>query len=251
MFTSVARGTTRRSAPMREKLRAMPSRNAQPATKLAKPMPTPSITATPRKIARSRRRPTFCAAKRISSQRSCRRRDIAFSGRMTLVSQENVPGLVDLHAEVMGPARLRIDSFAEAAVRVGDLVRARGRLEPEDIERLLPRHAQASVAAAFRRAREAPLGAPMLEPRARLLQIGAQHGDRLPHQLRIRRPARTREAAGCAAEIPWAARKVAPRDIEWAKQHAPARRACTNTGSMNAASIIADVHRPLATSHAK
>jgi len=64
---------------MREKLRAMPSRSAQPATKLAKPMPTPSITATPRKIARSRRRPTFCAAKRISSQRSCRRRDIAFS----------------------------------------------------------------------------------------------------------------------------------------------------------------------------
>jgi len=37
----------------RRRLRAMPSRNAQPATKLAKPMPTPSITATPRKIARS------------------------------------------------------------------------------------------------------------------------------------------------------------------------------------------------------
>src|SRR6516225_3533821 len=209
MFTSVARGTTRRSAPMREKLRAMP---------------TPSITATPRKIARSRRRPTFCAAKRISSQRSCRRRDIAFSGRMTLVSQENVPGLVDLHAEVMGPPGVRIDSFAEAAVRVGDLVCARGRLEPEDIERLLPRHAQASVAAAFRRAREAPLGELLLELRSRLLQISAQHGDRLPHQLRIRRPARAREAAGCAAEIPRTARKVAPRDIERTEQHAPARR---------------------------
>ena len=73
IFTSVARGTTTRSAPMREKLVAMPSRNAQPATKLAKAMPTPSITAALRKTARSRRRPTFCAANRISSQRSCRR----------------------------------------------------------------------------------------------------------------------------------------------------------------------------------
>src|SRR5499427_10632612 len=168
MFTSVARGTTRRSAPMREKLRAMPSRNAQPATKLAKPMPTPSITATPRKIARSRRRPTFCAAKRISSQRSCRRRDIAFSGRMTLFSQENVPGLVDLHAQVMGPADLRIDSLAEAAMRIGDLLRARDRLESEDVERLLSRHAQPPVAAPFRRrAGEGPLGGLMHELRSR------------------------------------------------------------------------------------
>src|SRR5262249_52747411 len=159
------------------KLRAMPSRNAQPATKLAKPMPTPSITATPRRIARSRRRPTFCAARRISSQRSCRRRDISFSGRMTLFSQENVPGLVDLHAQVMGPADVGIDSLAEAAVRVGDLVCARGRREPEDVERFLPRHAQVPVAAPFRRAREARLGAPMLELRSRLLEIGAQHGD--------------------------------------------------------------------------
>src|SRR5262249_18016515 len=158
--------------PMREKLRAIPSRNAQPATKLAKPMPTPSITATPRKIARSRRRPTFCAAKRISSQRSCRRRDIAFSGRMTLFSQENVPGLVDLHAQVMGPADLRIDSLAEAAVRVGDLRRARGRLESENVERLLPRHAQPPVAAPFRRAREPALGELVLELRSRLLEIG-------------------------------------------------------------------------------
>ena len=54
---------------MREKLWLIPARNAQPATKLAKPMPTPSITATPRKIARNRRRPRFCAANRISSQR--------------------------------------------------------------------------------------------------------------------------------------------------------------------------------------
>src|SRR5262245_37406165 len=173
MFTSVARGTTTKSAPMREKLRAMPSRNAQPATKLAKPMPTPSITAMPRKIARSRRRPTFCAAKRISSQRSCRRRDIAFSGRMTLVSQENVPGLVDLHAQIRGPADVRIESLAEAAVRLGDLPCARGRLEPQHVERLLPRHAQAPVAAPFRHAREASLGAPMLELRSRLLQISA------------------------------------------------------------------------------
>src|SRR5262249_45326743 len=164
MFTSVARGTTTKSAPMREKLRAIPSRNAQPATKLAKPMPTPSITATPRKIARSRRRPTFCAAKRISSQRSCRRRDIAFSGRMTLFSQENVPGLVDLHAQVMGPADLRIDSRSEAAVRVGNLLCARARLEPEDIERLLSRHAQPPVAAPFqRRVARAPLGGLMLQ----------------------------------------------------------------------------------------
>ena len=59
---------------MREKLCAMPCHSAQPATKLAKAMPTPSITAAPRSIARRRRRPTFCAAKRISSQRS--RRDI-------------------------------------------------------------------------------------------------------------------------------------------------------------------------------
>src|SRR5215831_3686621 len=169
MFTSVARGTTTRSAPMREKLRAMPSRNAQPATKLAKPMPTPSITATPRKIARSRRWPTFCAAKRISSQRSCRRRDIAFSGRTTLLSQENVPGLVDLHGEVMSPADLRIESLSEAAVRVGNLLCARGRLEPEDIERLLPRHAHAPVTAPFHRVREPPLGGLMLELRSRLL----------------------------------------------------------------------------------
>ena len=56
---------------------------------------------------------------------------------MTLVSQENVPGLVDLHAQVMGPAGVGIDALAEAAVRVGDLVCARGRLESEDIERLL------------------------------------------------------------------------------------------------------------------
>ena len=34
---------------MRAKLVAMPSRSAQPATKLAKPMPTPSITAAPKK----------------------------------------------------------------------------------------------------------------------------------------------------------------------------------------------------------
>src|SRR5262249_2174955 len=157
--------------------------------KLAKPMPTPSITATPRKIARSRRRPTFCAAKRISSQRSCRRRNIAFSGRMTLLSQENVPGLVDLHAQVMGPADVRIESLAAAAVRAGALPRARGRLEPQHVERLLPRHARPPVAAPYRRVREAPLGAPMLELRSRVLQIRAQHGDRLPHQLRIRRRA--------------------------------------------------------------
>src|SRR6516162_3696076 len=187
MFTSVARGTTTKSAPMRAKLRAMPSRSAQPATKLAKPMPTPSITATPRKIARSRRRPTFCAAKRISSQRSCRRRDIAFSGRMTLLSQENVPGLVDLHAQVMGPADLRIETLAKAAVRLGNLPCACGRLEPQHVERLLSRHAQAPVAAPFRRrAGEAPLGAPMLEMRSRLLEISSQHGDCPPHQLRIR-----------------------------------------------------------------
>src|SRR5260370_7540264 len=88
----------------------------------------------------------------------------------------------------MGSADVRIDSLAEAAVCVGDLVCARGRLEPEDIERLLPRHAQASVAASFRRAREAPLGTPMLELRSRLLQIRAQHSDRLPHPLPIRPP---------------------------------------------------------------
>src|SRR5262249_1206396 len=192
MFTSVARGTTTKSAPMREKLRAMPSRSAQPATKLAKPMPTPSITATPRKIARSRRRPTFCAAKRISSQRSCRCRDIAFSRPMTLLSQANVPGLVDLHAQVMGPTDVRIESLAEAAVCIGDFPCARGRLEPQHVERLLPRHARPPVAAPYRRVREAPLGGVMLEPRSRLLQIRAQHGDRLPHQFRIRRRARAR-----------------------------------------------------------
>jgi hypothetical protein len=72
IFTKVARGTTSRSAPIREKLCVMPCHSAQPATKLAKPMPTPSMTAAPRKIARRRRRPTFCAANRISSQRSFR-----------------------------------------------------------------------------------------------------------------------------------------------------------------------------------
>src|SRR5262249_40377849 len=156
----------------------------QPATKLAKPMPTPSITATPRKIARSRRRPTFCAANRISSQRSCRRRDIAFSERMGLLSQENVPGLVDLHAQVMGPADLRIDSFARGAGRVGVFPGPRARLAPEDIGGLPPRQARASVIAPFpRRAREARLGGLVLELRSRLLQISPQHGDRLPDQL--------------------------------------------------------------------
>src|SRR6266849_10362720 len=122
----------------------------------------------------------------------------------------------------MGSTDVRIDSLAEAAVRVGDLVCARGRLESEDIERLLPRHAQAPVAAPFGRAREAPLGGPMLELRSRLLQIRAQHGDRLPHQLWIRRPARAREAAGCAAEISWVGRKFAARGVERTEQHAPA-----------------------------
>jgi len=92
---------------------------------------------------------------------------------MTLVSQENVPGLVDLHAQIRGPADVRIESLAEAAVRLGDLPCARGRLEPQHVERLLPRHAQAPVAAPFRHAREASLGAPMLELRSRLLQISA------------------------------------------------------------------------------
>jgi hypothetical protein len=92
MFTKVARGTTTRSAPMRAKLTAMPSRSAQPATKLAKPMPTPSITATPRKIARSRRRPTFCAASRISSQRSCRRRAISLPGLLIDCSDQETGG---------------------------------------------------------------------------------------------------------------------------------------------------------------
>ena len=77
MFTRVVRGTMTRSAPMREKLVAIPSCSAQPAMKLAKPMPTPSITASPRNIARSRRRPTFCAANRISSKRSCQRRTVS------------------------------------------------------------------------------------------------------------------------------------------------------------------------------
>ena len=105
MFTKVARGTTTRSAPMRAKLTAMPSRSAQPATKLAKPMPTPSMTATPSRIARSWRRATFWAANRISSQRSCRRCAIALS--MGLFSQENVPGLIDLRAEILRAAELR------------------------------------------------------------------------------------------------------------------------------------------------
>src|SRR5499433_2323124 len=112
MFTSVARGTTRRSAPMREKLRAMPSRSAQPATKLAKPIPTPSITATPRKIARSGRRPTFCAARRMSSQRSCQRPAIQ------LLSEQNLAGLIDLHAEVMRAAGSRVDDLHQPAMRV-------------------------------------------------------------------------------------------------------------------------------------
>src|SRR5262249_18845364 len=202
MFTSVARGTTTRSAPMREKLRAMPSRNAQPATKLAKPMPTPSITATPRKIARSRRRPTFCAANRISSQRSCRRRDISFSGRMSLWPQETVLGLVHLHAQLMGPADLRIDSRSEAAVRVGNLLCARARLEPKDIERLLPRHAQAPVAAPFRRVREPRLRGRVPARRAPLLPISPHDGGCLPPPPPIPLLARPHGAADCAAEIP-------------------------------------------------
>src|SRR5262249_56221641 len=80
--------------------------------------------------------------------------------------------------------------------------------------RFVSRHAQAPVAAPFRRAREAPLGGLMLELRSRLLEISSQHGDGLPHQLRIRRRARTREAAGRAAEIPWVGREVAPRGAE-------------------------------------
>src|SRR5262245_65137476 len=113
----------------------------------------------------------------------------------------------------MGPADVRIDALAETTMRVGDLRCARARLEPENVERLLSRHAQAPVAAPFRRAREAPLGGLMLELRSRLLEISSQHGDGLPHQLRIRRRARTREAAGRAAEIPWAGREVGPRGV--------------------------------------
>src|SRR5262249_18106074 len=114
----------------------------------------------------------------------------------------------------MGPADVRIEPLAEAAVCVGDFLRARGWLEPQHVERLLPRHAQAAVAAPYRRVGEAPLGRLMLELCSRLLQIRAQHGDRLPHQLRIRRRARAREAAACAAEILWVGRKVAARAIE-------------------------------------
>jgi hypothetical protein len=58
-----------------------PRPQGQPATKLAKPIPTLIITAIPRNIARARRRPTFCAASRRKSQRPCRRVAILRCGR--------------------------------------------------------------------------------------------------------------------------------------------------------------------------
>ena len=113
---------------MREKLCVMPCHSAQPATKLANAMPTPSITAAPRNIARRRRRPTFCAAKRISSQRSCR--DIRLLGEWTLFSEENVFGFVDLHAQVGRPAALRIDELPEPAIGAADILRVGTRGKP-------------------------------------------------------------------------------------------------------------------------
>ena len=59
MLTSVPTGTTTRSAPIREKLVAMPSRSAQPVTKAAKPTPTAIVIERPRNSVRTRRLPTF------------------------------------------------------------------------------------------------------------------------------------------------------------------------------------------------
>jgi len=68
ILTSVPRGTATKSAPIRENAVVIPALSAQPATKLANPMPTPTMTASARRTARNRRRPTFCAANLSNSQ---------------------------------------------------------------------------------------------------------------------------------------------------------------------------------------
>jgi hypothetical protein len=72
---------------MREKLVRMPSRNDQPRTAPEKPTPTEIITARPRKMLRSSRRPTFCAASRSSRKRARDRKD-----RVTLAARKSGPG---------------------------------------------------------------------------------------------------------------------------------------------------------------
>src|SRR5262249_30111620 len=144
MCTSVARGTTRRSAPIREKLCAMPCHRAHPATKLAKPTPT---------RASQRRRETSHAT--FGGRRSVRPTGSAASdpvatssprAESSLVPEKNIPGLVYLHAQVRRAAELRIEELSEAAICDVDLLRARRRCKPQHGERLLPRHARPAVA---------------------------------------------------------------------------------------------------------
>ena len=104
-----------------------------------------------------------------------------------------------------------------------DLLRARLRGKPEHVERLLARHARAAVAAPLHGGpRHA--GRLLLELRSRLLHIGAQHRDGLPHQLRIHRLARVREGVSRTAKMLRAGCKGRPRGVKRAEQHAPARR---------------------------
>src|SRR6516165_9272848 len=105
MLTKVLCGTTRRSAPIRARLAAIPFDNAQPVTNQANPTPTPSMTAAASRIARSRRRPTFCAASRSSSQRS--RGPLA----MPSDSSRQFTALVDRGSESDGPRVLHMFEF--------------------------------------------------------------------------------------------------------------------------------------------
>src|SRR5262245_32008767 len=172
-------------------------------------------------------------------------------GEWTLFSEENVSGLVDLHAQVGSAAELRIGYLSEAAVGIADLLCARARRETEHGECLLARHPQAAVAVSFHAPREASVGAPVLKLRSRLPDISPQHRNRLSHQLRINRRARCGEPAARTGKILRARRKSLPAALSGPNSTRQRGAACTNTGSMKAASIIADVQRPVATSHTR
>src|SRR5262245_65433842 len=96
-------------------------------------------------------------------------------GEWTLFSEENVSGLVDLHAQVGSAAELRIGYLSEAAVGIADLLCARARRETEHGECLLARHAQARVAVLFHGPREATDGVQVIALQTRVLDVLQMH----------------------------------------------------------------------------
>src|SRR5262249_61528008 len=123
--------------------------------------PCPATGPTRRRSSRSRRRPRASQRRRETSHATFgRRRSVRPTGsaasdpvatsspraESSLVPEENVPGLVYLHAQVRRAAELRIEELSEAAICDVDLLRARRRCKPQHGERLLPRHARPAVA---------------------------------------------------------------------------------------------------------